>query len=278
MKIGRKKKMSKYYHQYTGVDHTFVVCAYGESPYLEECIHSVVNQTSKSKVIIATSTPNQYIKEMAEKYDLKLYVNDGEKGLAGDWNFAYRMVQTPLVTIAHQDDIYLEKYGEEVIQAMNHTKRPLIAFSDYGEQRERQRVDNNALLHIKRCLLLPMRIKLFQKSVFVRRRILSLGSAICCPAVSFYKENLPEQLFTSEFQSNSDWQAWERLTRKAGSFVYVHKILMLHRIHEESTTSKIIAEDNRRWEDIEMFKKFWPEPVARLIENIYKKSEKSNKL
>ena len=48
--------------------HTFVVCAYKESQYLEECIQSVLNQNVKSKVIISTGTPNSYIKEIAEKY------------------------------------------------------------------------------------------------------------------------------------------------------------------------------------------------------------------
>lgn len=55
--------------------HTFVVCAYKESQYLEECIQSVLNQNVKSKVIISTGTPNSYIKEIAEKYKLQLFVN-----------------------------------------------------------------------------------------------------------------------------------------------------------------------------------------------------------
>ena len=48
-------------------EHTFVVCAYKESQYLEECIQSVLNQNIKSNVIISTGTPNSYIKEVAEK-------------------------------------------------------------------------------------------------------------------------------------------------------------------------------------------------------------------
>ncbi len=47
--------------------HTFVVCAYKESKYLEECIMSLVNQEVKSHIIMVTSTPNEYISSMAEK-------------------------------------------------------------------------------------------------------------------------------------------------------------------------------------------------------------------
>ena len=80
--------------------HTFAICAYGESPYLEECIQSLLNQKTESKILIATSTPNSQILEMGEKYDIPIFVNYLEKGLAGDWNFAYNCANTPLVTLA----------------------------------------------------------------------------------------------------------------------------------------------------------------------------------
>ena len=55
--------------------HTFAICAYGESPYLEECIQSLLNQKTESKILIATSTPNSQILEMGEKYDIPIFVN-----------------------------------------------------------------------------------------------------------------------------------------------------------------------------------------------------------
>ena len=54
-------------------DHTFAVCAYQESPYLEECIKSLKKQTIKSNILIATSTPNDYIKGIADKYTIPYY-------------------------------------------------------------------------------------------------------------------------------------------------------------------------------------------------------------
>ena len=97
--------------------HTFAICAYGESPYLEECIQSLLNQKTESKILIATSTPNRQILEMGEKYDSPIFVNYLEKGLAGDWNFAYNCANTPLVTLAHQDDRYYENYTEDILTA-----------------------------------------------------------------------------------------------------------------------------------------------------------------
>ena len=51
--------------------HTFIVLAYKESAYLEDCIKSVINQTYPSRVIIATSTPNDFISKLAKKYNIR---------------------------------------------------------------------------------------------------------------------------------------------------------------------------------------------------------------
>ena len=53
-------------------NHTFVICAYKESKYLEECIESLEKQIVKSNIIMCTSTPNDYIKNMAQKYNIPL--------------------------------------------------------------------------------------------------------------------------------------------------------------------------------------------------------------
>ena len=63
------------------MDHSFVICAYKESPYLEECIKSLTAQTEKSVVLMVTSTPNSYISDLAKKYAIPLYINEGEKGI-----------------------------------------------------------------------------------------------------------------------------------------------------------------------------------------------------
>lgn len=255
--------------------HTFVICAYGESPYLEECICSLLNQKRKSTVLIATSTPNEHIERLAEKYHLQVKVNQGEKGISADWNFAYSCADTPYVTLAHQDDLYEPDYSENILAFLKKAKHPLIAFTDYCELRDGRKTETNELLRIKRFLLSPLKIKGLQNSKFVRRRILSVGSPICCPSVTLVKEHLPEQpVFENNMKSNVDWQAWEKLSRLEGSFVYVPKRLMCHRIHEEATTAKMLKKSERRAEDIYMFCKFWPKPVACLLEMFYKKAEK----
>ena len=114
-------------------NHTFVVCAYGESEYLEECVLSLVHQKSQSRILISTSTPNSYIYSIAQKYEIPVIVNKGNSGLAEDWNFAYNCAKTPLVTLAHQDDRYYENYAADILEVAGKCKHPLIIFSDYNE-------------------------------------------------------------------------------------------------------------------------------------------------
>lgn len=260
------------------MSHTFAICAYKESPFLEECIKSIKEQTIVSKILLGTSTPNDYIEGIAKKYDIPLYINTGEKGITQDWNFAYGKADTDLITIAHQDDVYLPRYTEEILRMIEKSDKPLIAFTDYGELRDGQPVVKSNLLMIKRILLFPLRFGIFKKSKFVRRRSLSLGNCICCPAVTFVKDNLPNPVFKHGFRSNEDWEAWEMISKIDGEFLYSKKVCMYHRIHEGSETSIIIGDNARTTEDLEMFRKFWPNPIAKLIAKVYASSEKSNDL
>lgn len=258
--------------------HTFVICAYKESPYLEECVKSLKNQNQLSNILMVTSTPNEYIEKISRKYGIELKINTGQGGIVQDWNFAYRQCKTPYITIAHQDDVYFKDYAARAIKMLEQSKKPLIYFSDYCEIRNGQRVTSNRLLQVKRILLFPLRGRLFKGSTFVRRRSLSLGSAICCPAVTYAANNLPDPVFTVRYRSDEDWEAWERISKLKGDFLYDSTIQMGHRIHEESETSLIIGDNARSLEDYEMFCKFWPAPIAKILTKFYSKSQKSNEL
>ena len=263
---------------YTAADLSFVICAYGESPYLEECIRSLKRQSVKAKTAIMTYTPNVHIYQLAELYGLEVKVNRGESGIAGDWNAALASSDTALTVIAHQDDIYGRDYAASVLLAANEAGDPILIFTDYGERRSGENVYHNRLLGIKRLMLAPLKIKSLAPSVAARRLVLSLGSPICCPSVCYVMEHMPEKLFDPLYKVSLDWDAWERLSRKEGSFVYVPGIHMLHRIHKGSETTKLIEDLTRNSEDLGMYERFWPESIAKLLEHFYSRAEESNRL
>ncbi|MEG1618080.1 MAG: glycosyltransferase family 2 protein [Malacoplasma sp.] len=254
-------------------EHTFVICAYKESIYLKECIDSLKNQEIKSRIIMVTSTENNYIKRIAKENDIDLFYNkDG--GIGKDWNFALNQASTRYVTIAHQDDIYASDYIKEILFNFKKFKNGIIAFSNYKEIRNGKIVDKNTNLKIKELMLKPL--KIFSKNKFIRRRSIALGNPICCPSVTYNIDYLKGFFFDEGFDTNLDWDAWERLSRVEGMFIYVPKDLMFHRIHSESETSNTINDNRRSEEDLKMLKKFWPKIIAEVISKQYSKSEKSN--
>ena len=259
-------------------DHTFAVCAYGESPYLEECIRSLLAQSLKTNILISTSTPNEHIATIAKKYEIKLYINSGAPSISHDWNCALSHAKTRLVTVAHQDDVYLPDFSGSVVKLMAEENSPLIAFTDYGEIRNGKPDDRNRLLNIKRAMLAPLKTRRLRGSRFARRRILSFGSAICCPSVTFCVPNLPSPVFLDDMKCDLDWEAWERFSRMEGSFLYVPTILMRHRIHGESETTALIGNDTRSREDLEMLERFWPKSIASFINRFYSSSQRSNEM
>lgn len=263
-------------NKYSISDHAFVICAYKESKYLEECILSLLNQEVKSRILLVTSTPNDFIESTVAKYHLEYHVNHGETGIAQDWNFGLKMASAKLVTIAHQDDVYEPAYVKKILASINEHKKPLIAFSNYGELRGCERVTKNKLLSIKRMMLFALKSKSLQELRFIRKRILSMGSAICCPSVTMALDNIEGDVFMAHFHSNVDWQAWARIANQKGAFVYCSEILMYHRIHNESETSKIISNNDRSSEDLEMFRMFWPMWIAGILCKLYKDGENSN--
>ena len=127
-------------------------------------------------------------------------------------------------------------------------------------------------------MLLPLRIKILQKSKWVRRRILSLGSPICCPSVTFSANNLPDVIFENHYRACEDWEAWEKISKLNGEFIYIPRPVMGHRIHEDSETTAAIGDNKRTKEEYEMFCKFWPKIFANLLLKQYSKGQQSNQL
>lgn len=257
--------------------HAFVICAYGESKYLEECIQSLLRQTIKSRILIATSTPNEFINELGRRYRLEVYINRDGQGIADDWNFAYAQADSKYVTLAHQDDIYEPTYVEIMLNQLQKANKPLIFFSDYGEIRQGRKVKVNLLLRVKRILLTPMRARRLRKYRIIKRGVVAFGNAICCPAVTYVKDSLQYPVFEKHFKSNLDWEVWERISEKEGSFEYCSKVLMYHRIHGESETSALINSRERMVEDYEMLCRFWPVWMVKKYMRVYRKGENSNK-
>ena len=257
-------------------NHTFVICAYKESDYLEECIKSILNQTVKSNIIISTSTPNKHIENLAKKYNIDLFINKGETGIGQDWNFALSNVSTDYATIAHQDDIYNENYLEEIINLYEKDKGFSIAFGDYREIKNDSIIPLTKNLKIKKILLKKLMNN--PKSKKVKQRALKFGSAICCPCVTLNLKVVGKQPYKTQMKCDLDWDTWYEFSKLENAFMYVNKEIMCHRIHEQSETTNLIENNIRLEEDLLMLQKFWSKPIAKFIMKFYSNAVKTDKI
>ncbi|MBN1617757.1 glycosyltransferase family 2 protein [Candidatus Dojkabacteria bacterium] len=256
------------------MNHTFVIPAYNRPKYLAECIRSLQNQNMKIPIIISTSTPNDYVRRIAKKYSVTLIEHNQGGSIAKDWNYAYKIADAKYVTLAHEDDIYLPNYSEAIKYHCLRYDPLLIStkYLDYVDDMPRR-----TYAHI---------IKNFMNSVFYYRKkigstfwknfSLMFGNSICCPSVTYNKEMIGDFKFSNKYKVNLDWDAWARLSKFSGSFLYVNRVLMYHRIHSNAQTNIGIHDSTRYLEDKEMFEYFWPVPIARLLSFFYKYSYTSS--
>jgi hypothetical protein len=177
--------------------------------------------------------------------------------MASDWNFAYQqMSDKRLLTIVHQDDVYEPDYLYQILKAVNKAHDALILYTDYYELRKNKVCYSNNLLAIKRIMNFPLRFSFLQRLKCIRRLILSFGSPICCPSVTYLKTNLPAILFDTNFKNACDYKAWAVISKLDGAFVYCPISLVGHRIYKDSSTSVNIENNIRKKEDFQMLSEF----------------------
>ncbi len=256
--------------------HSFVVPTVNKSPYLENCLKSLKNQKINSNIVITTAKPFNGIKKLAKKYNAKLIIFKKHKNIANDWNRAIKFSKSKFVTIAHQDDIYDKYYLYEIMKMLKKIKKkyPSIIFTDYYELKNNDRNYSVKIL-IKKILLSFFffgKNSIYKKGT--KKRMVSFGSPIPCPSVTF--NNLYKIKFSEKFWINIDWNLWVKLSENNSSFLYIKKKLLFHRIHNQSETSKAFKNGKRIKEDLIIFKKLWPKPIAYFLSFIYKLSYKIN--
>lgn len=251
--------------------HAFVICAYKKSDYLEKCIRSLIHQTVKSKILICTSTPNEYIYGLAKKYHIDVSVRKGISDIQDDWNYGINSVDAEWVTVAHQDDVYDRHYTEYILKAVSRYPNSLIAFTDYMPIHD-YKVKNDINAILRRVLRTPMKYSFLSDNAFFKKYFLSLGNAICCPSVTYHKAMIDGDIFTSKLKFSLDWDTFVKLSKMDGRFLYVDKPLTFYRIHKEATTAYFVDNRLREKEDAYMFSQFWPPIICKIIMLFYKKA------
>jgi glycosyltransferase involved in cell wall biosynthesis len=256
--------------------HCFAVPAYGESPHLQSCLRSLTAQSARGRVIVCTSTPNTHITQVARQYGIPVFENPVRGGIGSDWNFALESAPARWVTLAHQDDIYLPRFAECTLAALACHPGASLAFTGYREIEGEQQRTYSSMLRIKRLLLeLAFLGSDHASSRFFKTNALRFGCAVPCPSATIDRDS--GLRFDTGLKVDLDWDAWLRLARLPGSFVYLREPLMQHRVHPDSETTSAIEDGHRQREDAMMFRQIWPGPLADMFASAYRASYRSNR-
>ena len=250
-------------------DHSFLVLAYGTSPYLSGCVASLVAQSRPSRIVIATSTPCAEIAGVARENGLSLLVNPQRKGIASDWNFAFRAAETRYVTLAHQDDVYAPGFLSATLDLFAERPDGAVCFTGYGEIDDEGRPRSS---RISRAKHLIEGLALGRRRVvkgWPLRLFLSFGNPLPCSSVTFDRAQLTTFAFSDAYASNLDWDAWWRLHDEGRVFLRAPGRLVGRRHNPLTETSRLIQEGRRQTEDAQMFARIWPSPLDRAIGSLY---------
>ena len=250
--------------------HTFAISAYGKSVYLEECIKSLLRQSVVSDIIMCTSTDNSHIRGLADKYKIRLYVREGKSDIARDWNFAYEKANSNLVTIAHQDDIYLKDYTKTLLQHKAKYKDMSLFCTSSISLINNKKVNYNVANLIKKILRLKLRLPALNHLRLVKRLSISFGNPIICPSCTYDKKLCGNNIFPEGYKFIPDWLALLRLTYKKGRWICVEKPLIVYRIHNESATKQCIDSKQRQKEEAAMFEILLPKCLSKVIKYFYR--------
>lgn len=252
--------------------HTFAVCAYKDSPYLEACIKSLKRQTVPSDIILCTSTPSKYIQGMAELFNLPLYVREGRSDIQDDWNYAYQMADSRLVTIAHQDDCYHKDYTKTLQQCWETYPDTTVFMTDCAVVKNEEVQKPGLVMFVKHLLRLPLRLRRLADRTWVKKAALVFGNPVICPSCTYDKKKLGEPLFDSGLKFALDWDTMWKLAGRPGRFFCVEKPLIFYRIHEGATTKACIENQERASDEAAMYAKIWPKPVVGFLMFFYKRA------
>jgi glycosyltransferase involved in cell wall biosynthesis len=251
-------------------DFAAVVPAYGDSPFLPQTLASLATQDSPVQLVVATSTPSDFIAKAAAQAGATLVVNPERSGIARDWNFALGLTNARFVTLAHQDDYYDPAFVRCTRAAFARTSGAALCFTAYQEIDDDGAPKSSKISRVKHLIELLTLGGARRISGLRLRAFLAFGNPLPCSSVTFDRQSIPDFRFSDAFASNLDWDAWLRLCDQRMVFARAPQRLVGRRHNPLTATSGLIRDGRRQAEDLIMFRRLWPRPFADAIALVYR--------
>jgi len=250
--------------------HAFVVMAHDDSPFLGGCLASLRGQTTTANILLTTSTPSPFIEATAAAFEVPVLVNPRRDGIAADWNFALNATQARHVTLAHQDDVYAPAFLERTLALLGESPDAVLCFTGYQEITEDGSKTSSKVSKVTHLLEAATLWAETTVGPGRMRAFLSLADPVPCSSVTFDRARLTGFAFDDAYRCNLDWDAWLRLVQAGKVFVRAPERLVGRRHNALTATTRLKREGVRQSEDLRMFRRLWPSPLAEIIAWVYR--------
>lgn len=238
-------------------DITLAIPFYGSIAYLTSTLTSIQGQTVSNwcAIVVDDFSPTPGVRELVERFgDPRItYVrNEGNLGLAGNWNRCIDLCRTPLITLVHGDDELMPHYVETMLAA--HSKCPDAAAVFCGAMVIDQCGSEVFSFrdYVKRWLA-PDPKRTFVLADEQGVRSLLRGNFIICPTLCYKRDLFEEMEFSPEWRMVLDVDLYLRAIAKGKKFVGLRDVAYRYRRHADQTTAecernlRIFVEEVELW-------------------------------
>ncbi|MDB4069397.1 glycosyltransferase [Pseudomonadales bacterium] len=233
-----------------------VISTYNRAGYLGLAINSVLRQNNDNyNLYILDNCSTDNTKEVVESFtDSKMnYIkNDENLGMVGNWNKALITGNSQYVHIFHDDDLLEPDFIDNIYSVINENSDCVFIHSAANIIDEKGRLLKTK---IEPYVTLTDGDKFFAD-------YLRVGQSIVCPSVVINRSRLPEGIsFSEKFPFTADINFYVRIS-KYGNIGYVNSPSLSYRTHQESGTSSIHRNIEKKIQDRMYYRDFLIEEIS----------------
>ena len=247
--------------------------------FLLQAIDSVINQTVggwKLFVVDGNIYPDDALKLLVDGYnDNRIHYtrNNNDTSMAGNWNFAFSLAKTELVTLLHDDDYLSHDYVENMVKLAHEFPDSSMYFCDVNLVDENGKNAFSIADHIKSWI--KPKKECFHLVGDNGLANLLAGCFIFCPTICYRKGSLAAIPFLPRWQMVTDFQLYLDVLLDKGTITGTSGKYYYYRRHNQNQTAKLTSNLQRFEEESALYNEIACLPKAGWKKSVQKAESKT---
>jgi glycosyltransferase involved in cell wall biosynthesis len=222
---------------------------YNGEKYLRECLDSAVKQTYRNtEIIIVDDGSGDMTLTIAQEYAandsrVKIFVNEKNLGLVGNWNHSIRLSKGKWIKFLFQDDYIAENMIEKMMQHASEENKFIVCNRAFVFSEEVSEVTRNLYsysINIDLGKIFSLTSPSFISAEKIGRMIpvWRWSNFIGEPTVTLFQKSIVDDIgyFSDTLAQICDLEYWLRASSNYGMF-YIPETLASFRVHDMSASN-----------------------------------------